>query len=257
MSERIKRLPRDPRGFPIPWFVYRDVTGAADFRIISPGKIQLAVRRDLCWVCGGKMSSRKCFVIGPMCTLNHISAEPPMHKACAIFSATNCPFLTEPRMRRNEKNLPADGYTLEGAKMHNPGAVAVWVTDTFTLMPVDNGVLFKMGEPEYVRWYTGAKLATRAEVTRAIEKGLPILIDAAQRDGDDAVLDLMASVKKARAYMPTGDESDAELDDEAGPHQLDADAAVAAHEPGGKTHREERAAAARSADAQEDEPARD
>jgi len=47
--------------------VYRDAAGVPDFRVIGPGKIQIALRRDLCWVCGGKLSHRKTFVIGPMC----------------------------------------------------------------------------------------------------------------------------------------------------------------------------------------------
>jgi hypothetical protein len=260
LSDRIKRLPRDYRGFPIPWFVYRDVNGFPDFRVIAPGKVQLAIRRDLCWVCGSKLSSRKCFVVGPMCAINRVSAEPPMHRACAIFSATNCPFLTEPRMRRNTKDIHPEGFTLEGAQPHNPGAVLMWMTDSYTLMPVDNGVLCHMGAPEQVRWFCGGKLATRREVLRAIEKGLPILLDAAQREGDDAVRELLQQVLAARALIPTGTEeaddaveADQDGDDCNAPTAADA---AAKPEPGGEAHREQPAHLPGGNGAHEDEPSR-
>lgn len=202
LSDRIKHLPRDHRGYPIPWFVYRDVHGVADFRIIGPGKVELATKRDLCWVCGTKLARHKTFVIGPMCAINRVSAEPPMHKSCATFAATNCPFLTMPRMRRNTNELPPEGYTLEGAQPHNPGAVVVWITRSYTVMPVERGVLFRIGEPEEVRWFANGRAAERGEVIEAMEKGMPVLIDIAQREGEESVRKLMQQIVIARRLIP-------------------------------------------------------
>src|SRR4029450_7445317 len=89
IPDRVKRLPRDHRGFPIPWFVHVQ-SGTPDFRIIAPGKIDQAITLNLCWICGGTLPKRKAFVIGPMCSINRLSSEPCAHKSCAIFAAVAC-----------------------------------------------------------------------------------------------------------------------------------------------------------------------
>lgn len=68
MPARVAALPRDEAGRPVPWFV-ATVDGKPDFRIIKPGAINEAVRRNICWVCGKLRFGRtsQSFVIGPMC----------------------------------------------------------------------------------------------------------------------------------------------------------------------------------------------
>jgi len=209
MNERIKALPRDPRGFPVPWFVHIGKDKVADFRIIGAAKVEYAIGANLCWICGHALPRDKAFNIGPMCTINRVSAEPPSHRSCAVFAAMNCPFLTKPRMRRNTKDLP-EGHMPPVGKpvMHNPGATCVWVTQEFRVMPVDNGVLFRIGEPIDVRWFCHGKTATRDEVVKAIGKGLPILIDEAKQEGEDAVRALLQAVQRMRQYLPAHESED-------------------------------------------------
>ncbi len=204
MPDRIKHLPRDPRGYPVPWFVYRDEkTGEADFRVIGPGKVEQAVMMNLCWVCGGPMARNKAFVIGPMCSINRISAEPPSHRSCAMFAAQACPFLTRPRMRRNAKDMSTETREAAGKMvLHNPGVACVWITREYRLMPVDNGILFRLGAPLEVRWLCQGQPATRREVVQAIDKGLPILIDEAKQDGEDALSALLQAIHRMRQYLP-------------------------------------------------------
>lgn len=214
IPERIRMLRRDHRGFPVPWFVHWDTNDQPDFRIIGAGKIEHAITQRVCWICGGPLARNKAFVIGPMCSVNRISSEPPSHRSCAMFAAEVCPFLSKPHMRRNAKDLPQEHVAPPGNMvLHNPGVVCVWVTREFRLMPVDNGLLFRVGDPIDVRWLCQGKPATRGDVIRAMDKGLPILIDEAKQESDEAVQALLQAVNRMRQYLPVAGGKD----DEPGP----------------------------------------
>src|SRR6267154_1896953 len=99
--KRSAELPRDERGYPVPWFV-EWIDGKPDFRVMDSDKLVEAIKYKRCWVCGGPLGHYKVFTIGPMCMVNRTSAEPPSHRDCAEFSVRNCPFLTTPDMHRRE-----------------------------------------------------------------------------------------------------------------------------------------------------------
>lgn len=199
MPARIARLPRDHRGFPVPWFVqwYQDGKacafgqGTPDFRVADTSKIGRAIRHGHCWVCGEKVGTFKAFVIGPMCAINRTISEPPSHKDCAVFSATACPFLSRPRMKRNEKDLPEERQGAAGFGIRrNPGVACVWITRSYTPFraPMGNaGILFEIGKPEEVLWFAEGRAATRSEVLASIDSGFPQLEELAIREGADAI----------------------------------------------------------------------
>lgn len=176
MPERIKALPV-LRGFPVPWFVAK-VDGEYDFRVMDPAKLRDAVKYGLCWVCGERLGRHKAFVIGPMCGINHTSAEPPSHVDCARFSARHCPFLSRPKMKRREDELTRDAATRVAGRMlsRNPGACGVWhVVQYETFGDGRGGRLFDVGEPMAVEWYAEGRAATRAEVEASIASGIHLL----------------------------------------------------------------------------------
>ncbi len=72
---RIAKLPKDQRGYHVPWFVAW-IDGVADFRVTDNAKLVRAVNERRCWVCGEKMGRHLAFLIGPMCAVNRVSAEP-------------------------------------------------------------------------------------------------------------------------------------------------------------------------------------
>lgn len=206
LPDRIKRLPIDARGFPVPWFVqwYADGKAGApgigepDFRVADQRKLGIAVRLHRCWVCGEQMGKFKAFVIGPMCAINRTISEPPSHRECAIFSATACPFLSKPRMRRNEVELPPERVAPGGLSIdRNPGVACVWITLSYRVKRAhagNPGVLFSLGEPTEVHWYAQGRKATRAEVMASIESGLPTLerVAAMQEGGLEALAEYRA-----------------------------------------------------------------
>jgi hypothetical protein len=208
MPPRIAMLERNKAGYPVPWFVAW-IGGKPDFRVIRPGGIQIALRRKLCWVCGVPFLRQedRAFVIGPMCAVNRVSAEPPSHRDCAVYSATACPFLSVPNMTRRDRHMPEGASVPAGISIpRNPGVALVWVTGyrSWKTFPDGGGDLFNIGDPREALWFARGREATRAEVLASIDSGLPILRDMAERDGPDAVTELAAMHQRALACVPAG-----------------------------------------------------
>lgn len=202
VPEKITALPRDHTGRPVPWFVAW-IDGTPDFRVVGPGKLDEATRFDLCWVCGGQRGRYGSFVIGPMCAISRVSAEPPSHHTCATYSAQVCPFLTTPTMRRRENRIP-EGTTKPAGEMiaRNPGVALVWASRTWRPFPVDGGLLWNIGDPTSTEWYAQGRAATRAEVLASIDSGLPLLQEVAERDGVGAVRQLERQHIVALSLVP-------------------------------------------------------
>src|SRR5262249_50329479 len=129
LPERIKRLPLDARGYPIPWFVDY-VNGEPEFRAMDGRKWRRALREKLCCVSGEKLGVKVVFVAGPMCGVNRTSSEPPCHYDCAKWSALNCPFLNNPHQVRREDDRINNAKMREEAPgcaiTRNPGVAMLW-----------------------------------------------------------------------------------------------------------------------------------
>jgi len=213
MPLRIMRLPISPAGYPVPWFVQffeKGVptdfgSGEPDFRVADARKLIRAIKESRCWICGDMLGRNKTFTIGPMCAINRVISEPPQHRECSIFSAMACPFLTKPRMRRNENDLPEQRVEAPGAPIkRNPGAVCVWTTRTFKPFKVQGGILFSLGDPTETLWFAEGRSATRDEVLASIDSGYPLLLDMAKREGHRAVEELQHQRQQAMLLLPAG-----------------------------------------------------
>lgn len=202
----VDALPVDERGFVVPWFVDWP-NGVADHRVVDGRKFLRAVREHRCWVCGGKLGRVKASVIGPMCCVNRITSEPPSHPWCAGYAVRTCPFLTKPRARRNEKDLPEERREAAGIALdRNPGVSVIWLSLQFSkpFSPEhgQQGTLFELGAPHRVSWWREGRPATYAESAEAITSGLPALLRMAAVDGPQAVADLAEATAKAFALLP-------------------------------------------------------
>lgn len=195
VPQRIARLPRDKRGFPVPWFV-QWIDGEPHFPIMDAAHLREAIVHSKCWICGGQLGGYKAFVIGPMCVCNRLSAEPPSHLDCARFAALNCPFLANPRVGRSftEADVKATGAKVAGIMIErNPGVTCIWVAKSYKLER-SNGVLFRIGPASAVSFWAKGRAATRAEVDHSVATGLPILRRMAAKDGPTAQRDLERQV---------------------------------------------------------------
>lgn len=199
LPDHMKALRVDDRGYPVPWFVAW-IDGIPDFRVADSAKAEKARRFSQCWICGNRLGVWKSFVIGPMCAVNRVTSEPPCHWDCAEFSALACPFLTLPKAQRRDTNMPADVVDPAGMMIpRNPGVTCLWTTNTYRVMRVDNGALYRLGDPMHVRFFTQKRPATRTEILESIDSGMPTLEREASKEGPDA---LAALADAYRAMLP-------------------------------------------------------
>lgn len=199
---RMANLPRNKAGYVVPWFVAY-IDGEPDFRVIRENGIGEALRFNRCWLCGQHRGANAAFVIGPMCAVNRVSAEPPSHRDCATYAARVCPFLANPKMVRREKHLPDVRVSPAGEMLtRNPGVALVWVSRTWKPFRAPGGILIDVGEPAAIEWWAHGREATRAEVVASIDSGLPILADRAREEGPDAEAQLATMLDEAMTLVP-------------------------------------------------------
>jgi len=206
---RLRKLPLDARGYPVPWFVAW-VDGpdgpetVPEFRAMDARKFQRAVKERLCWVCGEMLGRWLAFPIGPMCAITRTTAEPPSHVECAEWSVRNCPFLSQPRAVRREDHMPDAVQAPAGhGIMRNPGVICVWVTREYEIFNDGRGKpLIQVGKPERTAWWAEGRAASRDEVEASVSGGLPILLEAAKRDGPFAVEALGKQYAFAQTLFP-------------------------------------------------------
>jgi hypothetical protein len=201
LPARMRSLPVDERGYVVPWFVDW-VDGKPEFRAMDRKKFVRAIREKLCWVCGEKLGVYLTFIAGPMCGINRTVSEPPSHHDCALWSALNCPFLSNPRMIRREDDIELVPNPAGFGLKRNPGVVLLRNTRVYEIFkPADGGYLITMGEPESVEWYAEGRIARREEVIESIESGLPNLenVAALQTGGLEALQRQRARFER---YLP-------------------------------------------------------
>lgn len=205
-------MPKDHRGYVVPFFV-EWINGKPDFRVIDGRKMRRCVLENLCWLCGGPLARTVAYVIGPMCAINRVSSEPPSHVECGEYACRVCPFLTMPKALRREAGLPAEMLQPAGVGLsRNPGVTLLWTTrDRLRKIQVRpepgdrairGGVLFFVGNPIEVRWFSQGREASRAEVLDSIESGLPSLREPAQAQGPEAVAALERMHAQAMELLP-------------------------------------------------------
>lgn len=202
MPTRMKKLPIDARGYPVPKFV-KWVDDQPDFRVIDVEYLNRCIRHKFCWLCGERLGIHMAFCIGPMCAVNRVNSEPPSHLECAYFAVKACPFMTHPHRKRNEVDLPIDAKDSAGVQIErNPGVTLIWVTKSYKVFKAGDGLLFKIGEPEKLEWYAKGRRATREEIMNSIETGLPLLRDMAEKEGEKAVAQFDRQVAIGMKLVP-------------------------------------------------------
>lgn len=95
IPHRMRTLPLDPRGYPIPYIVFRDRNGDPHFTI-NDGRVRLrCLLQRRCGICGKKINGPVWFVGGPLSAFHPHGAyaEGPLHENCAEYALKVCPWL--------------------------------------------------------------------------------------------------------------------------------------------------------------------
>jgi len=187
LPDTLRDRPVSRQGYPVPYFAGM-VDGEWDFRVVPSERYRDCIKSKVCWICGKSLGSKLVFVVGPMCVVTRTSSEPPSHYSCGQYAALACPFLAQPRMRRNEVDLPEHHKPPAGvAIMRNPGVTALLITHGYRIFKDgQGGQLIEMGEPRTVEWYARRRRATREEVTESITSGLVELRKQCDMETDNA-----------------------------------------------------------------------
>jgi hypothetical protein len=205
LPDRMRTLPLDERGYLIAAFV-DTVNGKRDFRFMSQTHWRRCIEERRCWVCSGTLGGYLAFVVGPMCSINRTTSEPPCHRDCAIWPARFCPFLSRPRMvRREDESTRAGTENVAGCPiLRNPGVVLVWITRNYKIFRDHKGApLIEIGEPIETLWFRMGRAAMLDEIEESIATGLPALEELANLEKHrGAVEDLQTKVAEFRRLLP-------------------------------------------------------
>jgi hypothetical protein len=95
---RIARLPRDKRGYPIPWNVLTAEDGTAFFTVNDDRKSWRALREGLCPICGERLGKWLWLAGGPRSAFDEkgMYLDLPMHRECVEYALATCPYLAAP-----------------------------------------------------------------------------------------------------------------------------------------------------------------
>jgi hypothetical protein len=167
LPEAVRALPRDPRGYPVPWFVATLPDGTRDLRVADGKKRITGWKRGLCWVCGGKLGKEMCFIGGPYSVINRVFADWAMHKDCGVAAVRICPFINGTMKRRRQNDMPDGAEALEGARPEAPEYAGLYVTvGEVRLGPQGH---FLAPPPRYVWWYRAGERVPESAVAGLLE----------------------------------------------------------------------------------------
>lgn len=117
--DRIARLPKDKRGYPIPWSVLLADDGTPFFTVNDTRKNYRALLHALCPICGERLGRWRWFVGGPRSAFdeNGWYADLPGHHECMQFALAVCPYLAMPKYLgridvANPEKLPLEARLL-------------------------------------------------------------------------------------------------------------------------------------------------
>lgn len=203
MPERVRALPVDRRGFPVPKFV-KWIDGQPDFRVVSSEHMTRCITRRVCWVCGDRLGRHVAFVCGPSSAITRRTVEPPSHLDCAEFALKACPFIMYPE--RGRGGFP-DGMEHAAAVINldrNPGCWLLWVTDGYEASPFGDAVMFKMREPSRLEWRHRGGVPTRDQARAALAAPIVELYKKVANEQQRRQLDgaIAAAVAAIDAALP-------------------------------------------------------
>lgn len=202
---RMRSRPVDHRGFPVPWFVTgKTDEGLWDFVRLDPARLNHAYKRGLCTLSGEPLGKYVSFVVGPMCIINRVAAEPPCIPELGKWAAQVCPFLSRPMAKRPDMEPGTFKRPPGGMVEENPGGCVVW---TVRRGDFERGRdrLYRFGDPTEVTFWTKGREATAAEAWRIYTARADSLRAIAAEEGHHAVAEFEYMKARADRYLPSAE----------------------------------------------------
>ncbi|QIG76147.1 putative clamp loader subunit DNA polymerase accessory protein [Rhizobium phage RHph_I4] len=172
IPDRMKHLPLDRRGYPIPANVFRDKNGDPHFTINDETTRQRLIARDACPICGNGLLRGRWFVGGPGSAFhdhgNYIDTA--MHYECLEYALKVCPYLAAPSYAKRIDDKTLKPENAPGIVTGDPTVdpvrpavfVAVMATGTdFVVHPVIGHVVYVKPRRPYKIvefWHQGKRI---------------------------------------------------------------------------------------------------
>lgn len=181
MPHRIKALPVDHRGFPVPVMAaYKD--GKPDLAVIDAEKCARMIRTSLCGICGQPLGRYKFIVGGPKVWAFRVSANPAFHSVCAEYAMKVCPHLATPSMPYLP-DRPDDTIALRGMDTVRAPYVGLFVTERYNYEVSGGMLLITAITWTKVEWWSeGMKELDMVHANNASMRHLIERVEADQRE---------------------------------------------------------------------------
>lgn len=181
---------RDRRGLPIPFVVYRDVTGTPHFSVNDVAAVDQVLERKLCGLCGKPLKPGHIWLVGgpgSSFMADGMYIDPFLHEDCGRYAVQVCPFLAAPSYgKRVEARTLRPQDMQAGEQLHDnkiapprPDLFALTRTAGFSLVDPDDGSGQKYILPErpwlHVEFWRNGRQITRDEA-RALVTGFDELV---------------------------------------------------------------------------------
>lgn len=157
MPPAIALLPRDRRGYPIPYSADIKPDGTPDFTTIDMMKWLKACQFRLCGICGKSVHGRLFFIGGPRLVKNRYSFDHPMHEECAHYALQVCPFLSMTRAHYQKLRESPDHKLMKTSSRDKPDIFALAKARSYTLEKISGDMLLHASPWESITWWKEGK----------------------------------------------------------------------------------------------------
>jgi hypothetical protein len=98
LPKALRSLPKDRRGYPIPYIVMLDKEGKPHFTINDHRRVHTCFTQRKCSICGRRIADQFWFIGGPGSFFHPNGAfiDPPTHEECGRYALQTCPYLALP-----------------------------------------------------------------------------------------------------------------------------------------------------------------
>jgi hypothetical protein len=124
LPEKMKGLPKDPRGYPIPFTVLRDISGKPHFQIQDDRLAQYVIIKQKCSICGHDLGTDMWMAGSPLAAFHPDGGfiDSPVHYECGAYALQVCPFLAVPGFISKLDAEKLQRESLKGVTITNPSS---------------------------------------------------------------------------------------------------------------------------------------
>lgn len=149
LPERMRNLPTDHRGYPIPANILKDENGVYHFIINDENKRQEQIRLQHCAICDGPLDGEFWFVGGPLSALHPEGAyvDTAQHYECVTYALQVCPYLaTRPYKRPDPEKVIERVAATSVAHIYVDPTMLPGQPDIFLLVMTDSFLIINNGQ---------------------------------------------------------------------------------------------------------------